>query len=289
MKYYLAIGNQQAGPFEVRELVEKGLTAETLVWYQGAPNWVKASMVAELQPLLASLPAAPQPQSQPVPQPEPQPQVEVSQATQVQQPVSQPQFDAQPVSQPQFDEAATQLQQPVSQPQFDAQPVSQPQYGDPMATQIQQPAAVSQPQYGDPYSQPQYPQQPQAPQYQQPYGDPYSQPQYPQPYGTPQYPQPYGAQPGMQPYGAPSYGFSSEPIPPRPNNNMVWAILCTLFCCLPLGVAAIVQASGVNSAYDRGDYAGAQAKANQAKNTCIASAILGLIASVIYIIALMNS
>ncbi|MCC3156318.1 CD225/dispanin family protein [Hymenobacter sp. 15J16-1T3B] len=44
---------------------------------------------------------------------------------------------------------------------------------------------------------------------------------------------------------------------PRPKNWLVESILVTLFCCLPLGIVAIVNAAGVNSRYDAGDYNGA--------------------------------
>lgn len=120
------------------------------------------------------------------------------------------------------------------------------------------------------YQQPQY-QQPQyaQPQYQQP------QPQYQQPqYAQPQYAQPQSAQP--------QYGYGN--MPPRPDNNMVWAILSTILCCLPLGVVAIVKASNVNSLYDRGDYAGAEAAAKGAKSWAMWSAILAVIGWVLYIL-----
>lgn len=53
--------------------------------------------------------------------------------------------------------------------------------------------------------------------------------------------------------------------PARPNNYLVQAILVTLFCCLPLGIVSIVFAAQVNTAYDRGDYAGALNSSKQAK------------------------
>ena len=30
-----------------------------------------------------------------------------------------------------------------------------------------------------------------------------------------------------------------------PDSNLVWAILCTVLCCLPLGIVAIVKAASV--------------------------------------------
>lgn len=68
----------------------------------------------------------------------------------------------------------------------------------------------------------------------------------------------------------------------KPDNNMVWAILCTLFCCLPLGVVSIVYAAKVDGLYRSGDYAGAQAAADDAKKYAQYGAICGIIAGVIY-------
>lgn len=42
-----------------------------------------------------------------------------------------------------------------------------------------------------------------------------------------------------------------------PPNYLVWAILATIFCCLPLGVVSIVYAAQVNSKWHAGDTEGA--------------------------------
>lgn len=41
----------------------------------------------------------------------------------------------------------------------------------------------------------------------------------------------------------------STPMPPKPDNNLVLAIICTICCCLPLGIVGIVKASKVNGLY----------------------------------------
>ena len=48
-------------------------------------------------------------------------------------------------------------------------------------------------------------------------------------------------------------------------NHLVWAILATLFCCLPAGIVAIVYAAQVNGKLDAGDIAGARAASANAK------------------------
>jgi hypothetical protein len=70
--------------------------------------------------------------------------------------------------------------------------------------------------------------------------------------------------------------------PPSINNYLAPAILCTLFCCLPFGIVAIVNAAQVNSKLSAGDYEGAEASANQAKTWCWVSFGLGLVGVLIY-------
>lgn len=60
-----------------------------------------------------------------------------------------------------------------------------------------------------------------------------------------------------------SYGV---PIPPK--NYLTESILATLFCCLPFGVVGLVNASKVESFYNKGLYAEAErASANAWKWT----------------------
>ena len=51
---------------------------------------------------------------------------------------------------------------------------------------------------------------------------------------------------------------------PHVNNNMVKAILVTIFCCLPFGIIAIIKASEVNGKLAAGDVEGAQQSAAEA-------------------------
>jgi predicted secreted protein len=90
-------------------------------------------------------------------------------------------------------------------------------------------------------------------------------------YGTP--PPPPPAAPG---YNQPTAGGTPPP------NYLVWAILSTLFCCLPFGIASIVFAAQVNSKYASGDVAGAQATSEKAKRFAIIAAIVGVVVNGIY-------
>ncbi len=65
MKYYMHTGGQQLGPFEESELPSHGLTASTMVWREGMPDWEAASQVPELSHLLPPSQQPPTYQQQP--------------------------------------------------------------------------------------------------------------------------------------------------------------------------------------------------------------------------------
>jgi len=66
-------------------------------------------------------------------------------------------------------------------------------------------------------------------------------------------------------------GTSREYVP----NNLVWAILATLLCCLPLGIVSIVYAAKVDSLVAAGDVPAAHRAADAARNWAIAAALSG--------------
>jgi heme/copper-type cytochrome/quinol oxidase subunit 2 len=90
----------------------------------------------------------------------------------------------------------------------------------------------------------------------------------------------YGSAPG---YGAPAGQYGGPPAA-APPNYLVWSILTTLFCCLPLGVVSIVFAAQVNSKWAMGDAAGAMESSRKAKQFATWSAIAGVVVVVLYIL-----
>jgi hypothetical protein len=70
--------------------------------------------------------------------------------------------------------------------------------------------------------------------------------------------------------------------PVRISNNLVWAILSTLFCCLPLGIVAIVYAAQVDSKLAAGDIAGARQSAQSAATWSWVSFGLGILSGLIF-------
>lgn len=53
MMYFMVINNQQTGPVAEEQLLEAGLTPDTLVWCEGMPQWLPASQVPQLAHLFA--------------------------------------------------------------------------------------------------------------------------------------------------------------------------------------------------------------------------------------------
>ncbi len=93
-------------------------------------------------------------------------------------------------------------------------------------------------------------------------------------------------QPGAAPPAAsapPNPPLGQQPAQHVPN-YLVFAILVTIFCCLPFGIVAIVYAAQVNGKLAGGDYAGAKASSDKAKMWCWISLAVGLVVAVVYIL-----
>lgn len=84
--------------------------------------------------------------------------------------------------------------------------------------------------------------------------------------------------------------YESAPVGPSgsqpPPSNLVWAILTTIFCCLPFGIVSIVFAAQVNGKWASGDYAGAQESSSKARRWAIIAAVVGLVVQVLYLVFL---
>ena len=124
-----------------------------------------------------------------------------------------------------------------------------------------------------PQMQPGTPAQPQM----QPQAQPQVQPQTMNINNFQQTQQPMNTQP---PFQQPN----NQQMPPQPDNYLVWAILVTVLCCLPLGVASIIYSVKVGSLYAQGDYNGAVDASQKAKKFAMIGGIGGLIFIVIYVI-----
>jgi ABC-type Fe3+ transport system permease subunit len=90
----------------------------------------------------------------------------------------------------------------------------------------------------------------------------------------------------------------SPPSEPRetsslpPPNYLVWAILTTVFCCLPFGIVSLIYAAQVNSKWASGDIEGAKLSSKNARTWAwvafavgIALALVSIILSIFGVIA----
>jgi hypothetical protein len=84
--------------------------------------------------------------------------------------------------------------------------------------------------------------------------------------------------PPASPYGA----AGAQDYPPP--NYLVWAILCTVLCGLPLGIVSIVFSTQVHSKWAMGDLAGAQAASGKAKRFAVWGAVVGVIVDIVSVV-----
>lgn len=71
---------------------------------------------------------------------------------------------------------------------------------------------------------------------------------------------------------------------PAISNNLVWAILATLFCCLPLGIVSIIYAAKVDGLVAAGNYAAAQEAADKAKSWALWAAGAFVVLMLLYVV-----
>ncbi len=70
----------------------------------------------------------------------------------------------------------------------------------------------------------------------------------------------------------------------KPDNNLVWAILSTIFCCMPFGIVAIIYAARVDSEWAQGLHQQAIDSSSKAKKWSIISLVSALIFIALYIL-----
>jgi len=79
-----------------------------------------------------------------------------------------------------------------------------------------------------------------------------------------------------------NYPPPQQPQGAQPSTHLVFAILVTLFCCLPFGIVSIVKASQVNGLWVQGQYDAAQASSAAAKKWAMWGLIAAIVVWVIY-------
>lgn len=74
-----------------------------------------------------------------------------------------------------------------------------------------------------------------------------------------------------------NYNNYNGGMPAKPDSNLIWAVLSTCLCCVPLGVVSIVYASKVDSDYASGNYNSAYENAQKARKWAIWAMIAGAV------------
>ena len=93
--------------------------------------------------------------------------------------------------------------------------------------------------------------------------------------GQPVQAQPVESNPSIQqPANNYQQPAATEPCPPT---NLVWAIISTVLCCIPMGIVAIFYALKVSNKYREGDIEGAKRASETGAWWCIATIILGIL------------
>jgi len=103
----------------------------------------------------------------------------------------------------------------------------------------------------------------------------------PPPPSTPQH---SAAQPAMQPSSGMHRGNTSYNLNKPPKSWLLEAILVTLFCCLPFGIAGIVNASKVESRFYAGDIEGAIRASEEAAKWTKIGFWVGLVVIIFYVL-----
>ena len=93
----------------------------------------------------------------------------------------------------------------------------------------------------------------------------------PTPPAPPAPPTPYSA-----PAGAPA-GAPAAAAGPKPDNYLVWTILATVLCCLPIGAVGIYFSTQVDKLWGQGDVAGAERQARNARTMAIIAAVVSIV------------
>lgn len=96
-------------------------------------------------------------------------------------------------------------------------------------------------------------------------------------------PTPPPAPPPPMPYGG-TAPVSAAAAGAKPDNYLVWTILSTILCCLPIGAVGIYFSVQVDKLWAQGDVAGAHDRARSARNLAITAAVVSIVALVAWVV-----
>lgn len=99
----------------------------------------------------------------------------------------------------------------------------------------------------------------------------------PQPEQTIEEPVQEPAPKAEEPKSQPQPKQETAPAEPCPPNYLVWTVLVTVMCCVPLGVISLIYSSQVKTKYNAGDIEGAKKASSKTELWLILAFVLGLI------------
>ena len=255
MQYWIIKDGESKGPFTLEELQAMGISETTKIWCKGMDNWTKAGETDIADVLFA--PVGNEPTESAVIG------LEGYEVKSNEEPAAEEPVAEEPVA---VEESATEepaAEEPVEEPVAAEEPAAE------------EPAA-EQPQMTPPPYNPAH--------YNPPYNPaPSNQP----PYVPQQQPMPgYGPQPSSQQIYNEGYRRGLEDgkkldadtdTSKCPPSNMVWAVLATVLCCMPVGIVSIVYSCRVGSLYAKGDFVGAKRASDRAAYWALGSAIVHMV------------
>ncbi|MDD6139832.1 MAG: CD225/dispanin family protein [Bacteroidales bacterium] len=242
MQYWIIKDGESKGPFTLEELQAMGISETTKIWCKGMDNWTKAGETDIADVLFAPV---------------------GSESVAAEEPAAE-----EPVEEPAAEEPAAVEESATEEPAAE-EPVAaeEPAAEEPAAEQPQMtpppynPAQYNQPYNPAPSNQPPYvPQQPPMPGY------------GPQP--SPQQIYNEGYRRGLEDGKKLDADTDTSKCPP---SNMVWAVLATVLCCMPVGIVSIVYSCRVSSLYAKGDFVGAKRASDRAAYWALGSAIVHMV------------
>lgn len=90
--------------------------------------------------------------------------------------------------------------------------------------------------------------------------------------------------PPPTPYSAPAPVGGVAGSGQKPSNYLVWTILATVLCCLPIGAVGIYFSTQVDKLWSEGDVVGAESRSRSARNLAITAAVVSLVGLVAWIV-----
>ena len=247
MQYWIIKDGESKGPFTLEELQAMGISQTTKIWCKGMDNWTKAGETDIADALFAHVVDESEERS----------------AESAETPENE-ERSAESAETPENEELSAESAEASENEERSAESAEASESEERIAESAEaseQPRMTPPPYNPTLYSQPPYmPQQPPMPGYR------------PQP--SPQQIYNDGYRRGLEDGKKLDADTDTSKCPP---SNMVWAVLATVFCCMPAGIVSIVYASRVSGLYHKGDFVGAKRASDRAAYWALGSAIFHMV------------